>query len=309
MNNPFRFIFQKWKFIYEQKYKYLLILTFLILFAAMVQIGVQTAVEGDFVHRGVSLKGGSTLTFDYSSDLSISEMEVSLQQEFPQIDLTLRTISSAGTITALAIDSGAQDSGQIEPILTFLQEKYNISKAQISVEVMGSALGNSFFQQTFVALGVAFLLMALVVFFYFRIPIPSLAVILCAFSDIVITLAIFNLTGMKLSTAGVAAFLMMVGYSVDTDILLNSRVLKHKEGTVLDRVYGAIKTGMTMTSTTLGAVFVGLLLVESEAIKQIMLIIFIGVLVDIVMTWVQNVGILRWYLESKEKKKEEKISL
>ena len=194
-------------------------------------------------------------------------------------------------------------------ILTFLQEKYNISKAQISVEVMGSALGNSFFQQTFVALGVAFLLMALVVFFYFRIPIPSLAVILCAFSDIVITLAIFNLTGMKLSTAGVAAFLMMVGYSVDTDILLNSRVLKHKEGTVLDRVYGAIKTGMTMTSTTLGAVFVGLLLVESEAIKQIMLIIFIGVLVDIVMTWVQNVGILRWYLESKEKKKEEKISL
>ena len=68
--------------------------------------------------------------------------------------------------------------------------------------------------------------MGLVVFIYFRTLVPSLAVILAAFSDIVVTLAIFNLTGEKLSTAGVAAFLMLIGYSVDTDILLNTRVLK-----------------------------------------------------------------------------------
>ena len=57
----------------------------------------------------------------------------------------------------------------------------------------------SFFIQTMMALLVAFLLMGIVVFIYFRSPIPSLAVILAAGSDIICTVAIFNLTGEKLS--------------------------------------------------------------------------------------------------------------
>ena len=168
---------------------------------------------------------------------------------------------------------------------------------------MGSALGDSFFRQLILALLTAFALMGIVVFIYFRVPVPSIAVIAAGFSDIIVTLAIFNLTGMKLGTAGIAAFLMLIGYSVDTDILLTSRVLKRKEGTVMDRIYGAITTGMTMTWTTIAAVTVALLLIKSDTIKQIMFIIFIGLFVDMLMTWVQNVGILRWYLEHKEKAK------
>ena len=148
---------------------------------------------------------------------------------------------------------------------------------------------------------VAFILMGITVIIYFRMLVPSLAVILAGFSDIIVTLAIFNVTGMKLSTAGVAAFLMLIGYSVDTDILLTSRVLKQHHGTVMERIYGAIKTGLTMTTTTLVAVAVALIFVKSDTIKQIMLIIFIGVLVDIIMTWIQNVAILRMYIERKHR--------
>jgi len=144
--------------------------------------------------------------------------------------------------------------------------------------------------------------MGIVVFIYFRSPAPSLAVILAAASDIVVTLAIFNLTGIKLGTAGIAAFLMLIGYSVDTDILLSTRVLKRKEGSVMDRVYSAMKTGLTMSATTLSAVLIALIFVQSEIVKQIMIILFIGLLVDLVMTWIQNVGILRLYLEKKHRR-------
>jgi preprotein translocase subunit SecF len=144
--------------------------------------------------------------------------------------------------------------------------------------------------------------MGLVVIAYFRIWIPSLVVILCAFSDIFVTIAVFNLTGMKLSTAGLAAFLMLIGYSIDTDILLTSRVLHRKEGTVMDRIYSSISTGMTMTITTISVVAVALFFVKSETIRQIMLIILIGMFVDMIMTWIQNVGLLRLYLNKKEKK-------
>jgi len=143
--------------------------------------------------------------------------------------------------------------------------------------------------------------MGIVVFIYFKTFAPSMAVILAALSDIVVTLAVFNLTGIKLSTAGIAAFLMLIGYSVDTDILLSTRVLKRKEGSVMDRVYNAMRTGLTMSATTLSAVLIALIFVQSEIVKQIMIILFIGLLVDLIMTWIQNVGILRLYLEKKRK--------
>ncbi|MBT4935311.1 protein translocase subunit SecF [Candidatus Woesearchaeota archaeon] len=288
------------KTIYEKKYKILLLIPFILIVLAIIQIGVQTAVTGDFVNKGISLKGGSTITIDYDSSIDISAIESTLNQKFPLAEVSIRMLSSAGITTAVAIDSDAQETQEIDVLVNFVKTELNLNDNQYSVEVMGSSLGSSFFKQTVIALFIAFLLMGIVVFIYFRTLAPSLAVILAAFSDIVVTLAIFNLTGIKLSTAGIAAFLMLIGYSVDTDILLSTRVLKRKEGTVMDRVYGAMKTGLTMSSTTISAVLVALIFVQSEVVKQIMIILFIGLLVDLVMTWIQNVGVLRLYLERKK---------
>ena len=124
-------------------------------------------------------------------------------------------------------------------------------------------------------------------------------------SDIIVTLAIVDLMGMKLSTGGIAAFLMLIGYSVDTNVLLNTRVLKRKNGSVFERVIGAVKTGMMMTLTTMGALIVGIIFVQSAVIKQIMIIVLIGLVVDMINTWIQNVGILRWYMDRKSKVKNE----
>ena len=143
--------------------------------------------------------------------------------------------------------------------------------------------------------------MAIVVFIYFRIPIPCLAVVFSAFSDIVVTVAVVNLLGIKLGTAGIAAFLMLIGYSVDTDILLTTRVLKRKEGTEFERILSSVSTGMTMTLTAITAVAVAIIFTQNDTIRQIMTILLIGLLADIINTWIQNVGILRLYLERKSR--------
>jgi preprotein translocase subunit SecF len=287
--------------IYEQKYKMLLLIPFIILILAVVQIGVQTAMTGDFVNKGITLKGGSTITIEGDKNIDLLELESFLSNQFPKADINVRTITSAGQVVSIAIDSDAQENSEINALTKTIVDRYNLNKEDYSIEVMGSALGESFFKQTFTALIIAFLLMGIVVLIYFRSIVPSLAVILAALSDIIVTLSIFNLTGIKLSTAGIAAFLMLIGYSVDTDILLSTRLLKRKEGSIMDRVYGAMKTGLTMSTTTLVAIGVALIFVQSDIVKQIMIILFIGLLVDLIMTWIQNVGILRLYLERKNK--------
>ena len=65
------------------------------------------------------------------------------------------------------------------------------------------------------------------------------------------------------------------------------------------RVMDAMKTGLTMNFTTLAALTVGIIIADSEVLRQIMAILIIGLVVDLINTWIQNVGILRIYLEKK----------
>jgi len=286
-------LFDSLKDIYVKKYKLLMIIPFLLLVLAFAQIIGQYAVTGDFVNRGISLQGGVSVTIpEGTADVFI--LQDALSSAFPEGDILVRKFVQAKGIVVDASD--VTTDALVSEIKNQLGE---LSQEEYSVEEIGSSLGASFFKETFFAIILAFIFMGIIVFITFRTFIPSIAVILAAFSDIVVTLAIFNLTGMKLSTAGIAAFLMLIGYSVDTDILLSTHLLKRKHTGLMDRLKSAFKTGIMMSVTTIAAITVALFFATSETIKQIMIILLIGLLLDLIMTWIQNAGILRMYLEKK----------
>jgi len=69
----------------------------------------------------------------------------------------------------------------------------------------------------------AFLGMSVLVFALFRTFVPSsLAVVASAFSDLMVPIAVMNLLGIQMTLGTIAALLMIIGYSVDSDILLNN---------------------------------------------------------------------------------------
>lgn len=282
--------------LYDKNYKKLLIIPIVILILSIGVIFYKYAATGDFVEKDISLKGGITITIP-SKDIDVDSLKTYLLSEFTESDISVRTLTRLGEKTGVMISSSDIESGEL---LNSLKTKFG--ELDYNVEEMGSSLGKSFFKEVFTAILFAFLFMAIIVFFYFRQPIPSLAIVLSAFSNMVVTLAIINLMGVKLSTAGVAAFLMLIGYSVDTNILLSTKVLKRKGGEVIDRIINGMKTGLTMTLTTITAVVVAYIFSQSAALSQIMLILIIGLLMDILNTWVQNAGILRLYLERRTKR-------
>ena len=291
------------KKIYEGQYKKLLIIPFALLLIAIVLIGLKIADTGDFINRDVSLKGGVTITIPTEQQVNILQLKNTLSSRFPENDISTKSISQFGTQAGIIVEADIEQN-QVNNLIEEISDVLNLelTTQDYTIEVVGSGLGASFFREIIRALLIAFLLMAIVVFLYFRTAVPSTAVILAVLSDIFITLSIVNLLGLKLSTAGIAAFLMLIGYSVDTNILLSVRVLKRKEGTEMERIYGAFKTGIMMSLTTLIAVTAALIFTQSEVIKQIMIILIIGLLVDLINTWIQNVGILRLYLERKARK-------
>ena len=135
---------------------------------------------------------------------------------------------------------------------------------------------------------------------------PSIAVLIAAFADILFTLVTVNIFGMRISSGGIMAFLMLIGYSVGTDILLTSRVLRRRNESVNSACFGAFKTGIMMTLTAIASIAVGLIFVYrfETVLNQIFIIILIGLVYDIINTWFTNVWIIKWYAESKNKKSE-----
>jgi len=286
------------KRLYEDKYKLLLIIPIFLLFAAICQIAYQTATTGDFILKDVSLKGGLTISIQKIGD--VKDLEGYLKEKFPSGDINVRAISKTGTQTGILVEASEMNP---DLLINEISSKLGgLEKEDYNIEIVGGSLGKSFFKETFFALIFSFIFMAIVVFAYFRTFVPSLAVVLAALSDIIMTIALLNILGIKMGTAGVAALLMLIGYSVDTDILLSTRVLRRKGESIMSSIYGAINTGMTMTLTAIVALVVALIFGQSEVIKQIMLILLIGLIFDILNTWIQNVAILRWYLERKGQK-------
>ncbi len=281
--------------IYTNNYKQLMVVPFVILLLALGLLIVQGVTTGQIMKFGVSVTGGVSITISDIGSETANSITEHLLSIFPDADISVRELTSGDTKNANIEASGVET----EALLQELEKQFG-SRNDFSVEETGSSLGQSFFKQSLRSLIIAFIIMGIVVFISFRTIVPSLAVILSAASDMIITMAIVDILGIRISTAGLAAFLMLIGYSVDTDILLTSRVLKGK-GSIISRVFGAMNTGMTMTLTTVGAIFVAMLFSSSEVLAQIMLILLIGLVVDIMNTWIQNAGLIRIYAEKKLK--------
>ncbi|MBI4439229.1 hypothetical protein HY640_04815 [Candidatus Woesearchaeota archaeon] len=284
--------------IYGVHYRKLLVIPLVLIVASVAIIAVNYAVTGELFKRDVSLKGGITISVFTDRSVDAERLGSELSSALGR-DVAVRVLSQAGRQTGFIVESEGSGS-DVQLVIGELGSRLGgLSPDQYTVQVIGSSLSESFMREAVTALVAAFVLMGITVLLYFRVLVPSLFVISAAVSDILCTFAVMVLIDERLSIAGLAAFLMLIGYSVDTDILLTSRVIRGKEGSVLHRTLGAMKTGVFMTLTALAATSMGLVFSESDTIRQIMLVLTVGLVFDMVHTWITNAGVLRWYLESR----------
>ena len=96
---------------YEKKYKLMLIIPIVMLVLAILQIGMQVANTGDFVNKGVSLKGGMTITVEGIVD--DAELERYLNDNYPDADISVRVISKTGTNIGAIIEASDVDGDEL----------------------------------------------------------------------------------------------------------------------------------------------------------------------------------------------------
>ncbi len=272
---------------------------FMVLPVAMLLVGLVLVVTGytsGTLPMSIDFKGGTLLVAPYPGEGMEEGIAKQLEAELGY-NVKTRVVSDAFGNRELEIFiNHALSSAEMKRAREVLSG-FGIEEQSIASDIISPSLGKAFFKQAIYALLFAFAFMAVTIFLRFRTFVPSFAVVLSAFSDIVVTLAAMSVLGIELSKGSLLALLLLVGYSVDTDILLTTRVLVHKEGDLIVRIRRAMETGLTMSITTFTAMLVLFLVSSSKVLDDVALVIMIGMLVDIINTWIQNVGILRWYVE------------
>jgi len=257
-------------------------------------IALAVVVSGG-LQEGIDLKGGSMAVVQLEKPVSNDALTALVENATGNQQVTV--ITSGSNTATIEIAGGATD------VIT-LTNALNGTATLQSFRAVGPSLSKQSLTQVYYALAFAFLFMSITVFIIFRNVIPSLAVIFAAFSDIIIAVGGMSLLGIPLSLASVGALLMLIGYSVDTDILLTTRVLKRREGTINERAKDAMKTGFTMAAAAIGSMVALYLVVRffmpyAQVLDQIASVLIIGLCADVLATWLFNLGVLRWYMEGK----------
>jgi protein-export membrane protein SecD len=154
----------------------------------------------------------------------------------------------------------------------------------LSTQTIGATLGDSALHAGVKAAVIGFMLVALFLILWYRLPGLIATVSLCIF--IVIILALFKLLPVTLTAAGIAGFIISIGIAVDANVLIFERVKEELRAgrTVSDAIsFGFSRAWMSIRDSNISNMITALILFwfGTSLIKGFALTLGMGVLVSL----------------------------
>ena len=249
------------------------------------------------VNLGIDFKGGTAIGVSFSEDISIEEIRSSLKTvsiNDTNFDLSAEEIKYFGSnsdvmIKIKTLENEPENFGQLVinhlygSVNTKVPENKNdfiLSLGSVSPKV-GSELSGKALWSVISAL--VLILFYISVRFEFRF---ALGAILALVHDVIITLGIFSLTGFEITLSTVAAFLTIVGYSLNDTIVILDRIRENMKssGTVMfeSTINKSINQSLSrtlITSLTTLLVIIVLLIYGGEVIRPFSFTMLVGVII------------------------------
>ena len=249
------------------------------------------------LNLGIDFRGGTMIGLNFSEEVEIQEIRAVMQSisiEGQEFDLSTEEIKHFGNSTNVMIKFKVRDDAPEnfeQEIVNHLYQKMNEKVPEdknnfiLSIDTVspkiGSELSGKALWSIISALGL--ILFYISIRFEFKFAIGA---ILALVHDIIITLGIFSLTGYEITLGTVAAFLTIVGYSLNDTIVILDRIRENMKssGTVLFEatINKSINQSLSrtlITSLTTLLVIVVLIYAGGEIIRPFAFTMLVGVII------------------------------
>ena len=241
------------------------------------------------LNLGIDFRGGTMIGLNFSEDVEIQEVRAAMQSisiEGQEFDLSAEEIKHFGNSTNVMIKFKVRDDAPEnfeQEIVNHLYQKMNEKVPEdknnfiLSIDTVspkiGSELSGKALWSIISALGL--ILFYISIRFEFKFAIGA---ILALVHDIIITLGIFSLTGYEITLGTVAAFLTIVGYSLNDTIVILDRIRENMKssGTVLFEatINKSINQSLSRTLVIVVLIYAG-----GEIIRPFAFTMLVGVII------------------------------
>ncbi|PSH02365.1 MAG: hypothetical protein BRC26_00925 [Nanohaloarchaea archaeon QH_8_44_6] len=253
--------------------------------------------NGEVMEKGLDFTGGTEVQFAINDSFETQEIANVFSNAGRDDVQVVKQTSGGETSLLVRIPPPQINESEAQNILEDAGYQVQVE----SLRSISSSVSDEFFVQAQLAFVMAFTIMSLVIFYAFKDLTPSLAVIFAAAGDIIFAMAGMVIFSIPLTLGSFAALLMLIGYSVDTDIVLSTRVLRQQRKSLQHRIWTAIKTGVTMSSGGITGFallyFVSQALVGPSELSNIAAVMVLGLMADIPLTYFGNALVLKKYVE------------
>jgi len=249
------------------------------------------------LNLGIDFRGGTMIGLNFSEEVEIQEIRAAMQSisiEGQEFDLSTEEIKHFGNSTNVMIKFKVRDDAPenfeqeiVNHLYQNMNEKVPEDKNNFILSIdtvspkIGSELSGKALWSIISALGL--ILFYISIRFEFKF---ALGAILALVHDVIITLGIFSFTGYEITLGTVAAFLTIVGYSLNDTIVILDRIRENMKssGTVLfeSTINKSINQSLSrtlITSLTTLVVIIVLIYAGGEIIRPFAFTMLVGVII------------------------------
>ena len=264
---------------------------------ALLLAGIFSLVINNGPKLSIDFKGGTLISVQYTKSVNINDFRNQLKNmniNGQIFDLSTSEIKHFGNKSNVSIRISNMENEPENFSQNFINVLKNIYPEEIplneddfilSIDKVGPKIGSELSGKAVMAILYAITLILIYISFRFEF-IYAIGAIAAITHDVIITLGIFSILGYEISLSIVAAFLTIVGYSLNDTIVIFDRIRENmktrKKDPVADTVNKSINESLSrtiVTSLTTLMVVITLYIFGGEVIHYFSFALIIGVLV------------------------------
>ena len=245
------------------------------------------------LNYSVEFKGGSIFQFPATS--STSQGDISrVVTEAGGGDATVQQISGrvAGFTPQWQVQTESLSGDASQNVATALEKSFGVPESKMSIQVVGPTWGSQITTKALEAL----IIFLIVIVIYLSIAFEwkmAIAAFIALLHDIVITVGVYALTGFQVSPTSVIGLLTILGYSLYDTVVVFDKVRENTAGLLTNHrstysqaanlalnqtLVRSINTSLTALLPVASILFVGAGLLGAGTLKDLSLVLFVGML-------------------------------
>ena len=261
-----------------------------LLSAGLILVGFISMITNNGPKLSIDFKGGTMVAVNFTEPVDINKIRNSMSDisiDGQKFDFSKEEIKHFGDESNVAIrlaslkDEPPQFSQKVaDKIASVYPELVPEDRNDfiLSIEKVGPKVGAELSGDAVLAIFSALVLILIYISirFEFKYAVGAIAALT---HDVAITLGIFSILGYEISLAVIAAFLTIVGYSLNDTIVIFDRVRENVKGLKSISFRSVINQSINVTSVTTFLVVLILFLVGGEVIHSFAFAMIVGVIV------------------------------